>query len=334
MTPLRQSIAIPVRELHDVGDCRRRALAIAKTVHFDETDAGKVALVVTEFATNLVKHAGGGTVLVRALQSGDDFGLEVMSLDKGPGFNADQCLRDGYSTSGSPGTGLGAVARLAKSLEVYSLPQRGSVLVAALWPSIYGKATPDVTAGAICLPVDGEHECGDGWAIRYSSDHIRVVVSDGLGHGPLAAKATDSALSLFAVNDRSSPAQVIQTFHLALKPTRGAAIAIVDIDLVQNQATFAGIGNIGASLFTGVKSRGMVSLNGIVGHQIARVAEFTYPCAPEDVLVLHSDGLSAHWKMEDYPGLAYRSPSLIAGVFYRDYRRVKDDATIVVLRRS
>lgn len=342
MNPLRQSTAIQIAELHDVGDCRRRVTAIARALGGDGTYEGKAALIVTELATNLVKHGGGGTIVVRGVasseQAGDSAshlpGLEILSLDKGPGMDADRCLRDGYSTSGSPGTGLGAIGRLAHGLDIYSLPGKGTVLAATLWQLPFGRTPPNVDGGAVCVPVPGEERCGDGWSVSRTRNRVRMLVCDGLGHGPLAADVSDLAIETFLARPDLGPGPLIQAIDPVLKPTRGAAIAIADLDLETDVVTFAGIGNIGANVFSGVKSRGMVSMNGIVGHQLRKVSEFTYDCGPGDMIMLHSDGLSAHWKIEDYPGLAFRSTSLIAGTFYRDFNRPKDDATLVLLRRD
>ena len=332
MIPLRISTAMAVKAPHDVGDSRRRALAVARDLHFDETEAGKVALVVTEFATNLVKYAGGGSITLRVLTSGVRHGVDIMSLDKGPGMDTDLCLRDGYSTSGSPGTGLGAISRLAHSFQLYAVPGKGTTLVAVLWDA--GRAPDtDEDVGAVCLPIPGEARCGDSWAVDVTRNRIRMMVCDGLGHGHRAADVGDIAVADFAARSGLAPGAFITALNDRLKSTRGAALAVVDIDLEKDRLVFAGIGNIGGYIYTGTKSRGMVSLNGIVGHQLRKVTEFTYDCLPGDLVLMHSDGLTNHWKFEDYPGLAYRAASVIAGTFYRDFDRHKDDATILTLRR-
>src|SRR5436309_3144918 len=83
------------------------ATELAGRLGFSRTGAGNVAVVVTEAATNLVKHATAGEILLYALQCGQIGGIEALALDRGPGIaNVAKCLRDGYSTTGSPGTGL------------------------------------------------------------------------------------------------------------------------------------------------------------------------------------------------------------------------------------
>src|SRR5689334_20816610 len=109
-------------------------MALALGCGFDESARGKLALVVTEAGNNLVQHAPGGTLLLRALTRDEVGGIEVMTLDRGPGMrNIEQCMQDGYSTAGTPGNGLGAIARLASHFDLYSVPGHGTALLARLW---------------------------------------------------------------------------------------------------------------------------------------------------------------------------------------------------------
>ncbi len=342
----RQSLAIPIREAHDVGDARRQAMRAGKAVGFDETANGRVGIVATELAGNLVKHAGGGTLVLRVLAAGDTqsperfdetiqgpdiLGLEILSLDDGPGMNVQRCMEDGYSTAGSSGTGLGAISRQATSFEIYSVPDKGTVMAARLWPRTAPRADYDV--GAVCLPIAGERLCGDAWAVRLSSSGLDVVVSDGLGHGPIAAEASDAALEVFARRPDLAPGPLLETMHAAMRATRGAAVLTGHLDGTGNRLTCAGTGNIAGYIMASPRPRGIVSMNGIVGHQIHKVKVFDYECAPEDVIILHSDGLTTHWKLDDFPGLTSRSASLIAGTLFKHFKRGKDDATVVVVRR-
>jgi len=332
MNLIRQSLAIPIREMHDVGDARRQATLAARDMAFDETAAGRVGIVATELAGNLVKHSGGGTLILRALRTGDAAGLELITLDDGPGMDVQRCMEDGYSTAGSPGTGLGAIKRLATDFDIYSLRGRGTVMVAHLWAGKPPVTTFDV--GAVCLPVAGETLCGDGWATRETPSGIDFVVSDGLGHGPVAAEASDLALSIFTEKPELEPGALLERMHGALRATRGAAALTARLDSYKGQLTCAGVGNIAGYIMSQPKPRGLVSMNGIVGHQVHKVKTFTYDCSPNDLVILHSDGLTTHWKFDDFPGLVTRSASIIAAMMYKHFKRGKDDATVLVLRRQ
>ncbi len=328
----RQSLAISVKEHHDVGDARRQAMHAGKDIGFDETSQGRVGIVATELAGNLVKHAGGGTIILRVLMADNECGLEILSLDDGPGMDVQRCMEDGYSTAGSPGTGLGAAKRLTASLEIYSLPDKGTVIVARVWPH-----TPPIEAydvGAICLPITGERLCGDAWAVRSLPSGLDIVVSDGLGHGPLAASASDLALETFARKAELAPGLLLEAMHAAMRSSRGAAVLTAHLDPQRNSLACAGSGNIAGYVMASPRPKGIVSMNGIVGHQVHKIKEFSYDCGPDDLIILHSDGLTTHWKLDDFPGLMSRPASVIAAMMFKHFRRGKDDATVLVVRRQ
>ena len=98
--------------------------------------------------------------------------------------------------------------------------------------------------------------------------------------------------------------------------------------------TFAGVGNIGASIVNNGSVRHAVSHNGTLGHQARVFREYSYPWPEQSLLVIHSDGLVSHWSFDNYPGLRLRHPGVIAGVLYRDFNRGRDDVTVVVAREA
>jgi hypothetical protein len=266
--------------------------------------------------------------------------VDVIALDRGPGINSvAESLRDGYSTSGSPGTGLGAIARLADSFDLYTQPGRGTALAARIWSTNEtfrdgsSKAgTEAIEIGGLSVPVKGETACGDGWCVRRLPQGTTILAIDGLGHGQLAAEAAKCAAEIFLSAKEQSPAELLKGIHGALRATRGAAGAVAMLDLEMREVRFAGVGNISASVLDGEHSRSLVSMNGILGHEARTYREFTYPWPAGAALLLHSDGVSARMNLADYPGLLSRTCTLMAGVLYRDYNRGRDDATVVVAR--
>lgn len=177
--------------------------------------------------------------------------------------------------------------------------------------------------------------CGDAWGVVPGRDKTIALVADGLGHGPLASQASQEARRLFMRADAQTPTAAVQRIHAGLGSTRGAAVAVVSLDLKENRAVFSGIGNIAGLVTAGGQTRRFVSMNGIAGHAAERFQEFVYPCdGPGLVLVMHSDGLSTNWALDRYTGLMARHPALIAAVLYRDVGRSRDDATVLVLKRA
>jgi anti-sigma regulatory factor (Ser/Thr protein kinase) len=331
--PLALTIADPSRP----GEARRRAVAMAGILGFDETERGKVAIIVTEAATNLLKHAGGGELIVSGLERGPRGGLELLALDRGPGMHdVGRCLSDGYSTAGSAGTGLGAMVRLSTLVEIQSAADQGTALLVRLWAS--PPPDPDgeewLELGVVNLPMAGEAASGDAWAIVELGRRNVLVVADGLGHGPMASEAALAAVRIARERAADGPAEVIRAAHAALRSTRGAALAVAELDRDRGQVRYAGVGNISGTILTPDRDRAssLVSHNGIVGHEMRKVQEFEYPWSPGSTLVMHSDGLATHWRLDRYPGLLARHPSLIAGVLYRDFARGRDDVTVLVAR--
>ena len=336
MSLLREAVVVPIGDPSGAADARRQAALIARRLGFGEAAAGNLAIAVTELATNLIKHAGRGELIAQPMAEGTRQGLDIVCVDRGPGMDSvAAAMRDGYSTAGSPGHGLGAIGRLADRLDIHSSPA-GTVIAARFWsrPRHGTDHAGRLDATGFAVAMAGESACGDAWAQIDRSNGGRLLVADGLGHGPLAAEASRRAVELVGDHPGSGPAETLDRLHAGLRSTRGAAAALVDIDLDRELVRYAGVGNIAATLVTGGASRSMVSHNGTLGHEARRIAEFTYPFPRDAVLVLHSDGLASRWSLDAYPGLAARHPGVIAGVLYRDFRRERDDVTVVVVRAA
>ena len=320
-----------VEEFSAVGDVRRAGIDLSRNLGFGETDAGRVGIVATEAATNLVKHAGGGELLLRSLRAGGVSGIGILALDRGRGIpNVAAALRDGFSQAGSPGTGLGAMRRLSTAFDVYSSPGVGTAVLSAIWPTPPGDGSMSI--GGVNVPHPREEVSGDAWAVKVTRDWTAVLVADGLGHGPNAAQASAAARAVFHQHAGLAPADLMARMHEALRPTRGAAVAVAQIDMTKRLVYFAGIGNIAATIHVDGATRSLVSHHGTLGHDVRRIQEFSYPWPAGALLVLNSDGLVSNWLLDRYPGLAMRDSMLTAGVLYRDFRRGNDDASVVVIR--
>lgn len=310
------------------------AQRLGKEFGFDEKRLGDLGIIVTEIATNLYKHAKGGEVLLRKLEEDGVLGLEALSLDRGPGIaEVSKCLEDGYSTAGTAGNGLGSIKRLSTVFDIYSTPQ-GTALVSQLWMGPRSTNRYTLEFGAVCLPYPGESLCGDGWATSNKNGVFSIMVVDGLGHGEHAAQAADQAINVFKENGMLFPQVHLQKAHGALRTTRGAALVVLQADLKTQTISYSGIGNISGGAVTAGTSKSFVSLNGTVGHQAQRFQEFNYEWTKGAFLILHSDGLQSKWKLDGYPGLPMRHPSLVAGTLYRDFRRERDDVTVLIVRNT
>ena len=323
-----------------VAEVRRAVIALARREGLDEAGASNSAIVATELATNLSKHAKEGEIHVLPLFNRGLQGVEILSVDHGPGIaNLQQSLIDGYSTTGTLGTGLGAVRRVSSEFDVYSLPERGTVVSARIIESKERTdPSPNFVLGVAAKPLAGEAVSGDAWAARFDRRFALLVVADGLGHGMQAAEASSEAIRYFVKSSEESPLELLQQIHRVLRGSRGAAVSVARIDFDQQQVRFAGLGNV-AGVMIGLggreepKLQSMISHNGTAGHEARLIREFTYPFAVDDIVVMHSDGLSGHWNLQNNPGLLRKHPSVIAGTLYRDCARLRDDVCVLVGKR-
>lgn len=328
----------PIKEKSQVATARQRGLRLARQLGFDETAQGRVALVVSEAATNVLVHANGGEILMSASELDGQGQLQVLVTDRGPGIvRLGQALAGGSSSGDGLGEGLGAIRRLSNQFEIYAPPGGGTTICSRIaadrtlpteWPE-----GPEI--GAVIRPKRGERQCGDAWAYRpLSGNSGLTLVVDGVGHGPAAAEAADRAIQTLAEFRRPDVVALMEKLHRNLSGSRGAAALAVFLDPASSTLTACGVGNISATLSVGSERRGIVSLNGTLGHGELRLQDFSYEWPEGALLLVHSDGISTRWDLRDYPGLRLRHPTLIGGVLYRDHGYDRDDATALVIRRT
>jgi anti-sigma regulatory factor (Ser/Thr protein kinase) len=334
-------LSVTVSDISQVAEARREAVGLAKQNGFDDEAAGRLSIAVTELATNLVKHGGGGRILATAFDEQDGVsGVEIVAIDKGPGISdIGGALADGVSTVGTAGNGLGAIRRQSHAFEIFSQHGQGTVVLARI--AAQGaprKPTTDNLPpwGGVNIPYPGESVSGDGWAVQRDETGCTLMVVDGLGHGPDAARVASEATRLFVRNWRSGPAETLRSLHAGLRATRGGAVAIAHIDKAASKVTYAGVGNIvGAIVSPDGQVKRMMSYNGTIGHNARQILEIGYPIEhANSLVVLHSDGVSGSWSVADYPGLMAQHPAIWAAVLYRDFARGRDDATVLVTKAS
>jgi anti-sigma regulatory factor (Ser/Thr protein kinase) len=331
-----QAAVILLCDPSQVGEARRMAAKVAEKFNLGEERSEAAALVATELATNIFKHAKDGAILVQEIGQQGTPGLQLLAVDKGPGIgDLSAALSDGWSTVGTLGGGLGAMQRSADLFDIYSRVGSGTCVVCEFWKD--GKnpsANKEISLGVISTVYPGEEVNGDGWSVSKSDGQLVFMVVDGLGHGPLAAEAAREAEYIVVKNGSNSPAALLQACHEGLAKTRGAAMAAAAVDFEAGLLRYAGTGNISGSISTQSMSRGLASHNGTVGHNSGRIQEFTYPWTNDSLLIMHSDGINTRWNLNAYPGIRAKHPSLVAAVINRDFNRGRDDATVLVAKQT
>lgn len=329
------SLAVEVADSSHVSAARLGVQRLARTLEFDETRAGRASIIASEAVSNLLKHGGGGVFTARGLVRQGVLGIEMLAVDSGPGM-ADFAMSsvDGVSTTGTSGTGLGAIRRLSDEFDVYTRQGVGTAVRSALWAREAALDTHAYESGSILVPKPGETACGDAWASQCDGTGLALLVADGLGHGPDAARASACAVDVLLRHADQDAVRILDLAHAKLRPTRGAAVAVARHLRGAGDLSYAGVGNIAACIVDGASRRAMVSHNGIVGHNVHKSLAYGYAWPVGALLVAHSDGLESQWDIAAFPGLASAHPSLIAAMLFRKHWRRRDDVVVVVIRRK
>jgi anti-sigma regulatory factor (Ser/Thr protein kinase) len=347
---MREINSIEIKDEAHVGTARRFVHGFASDLGFSEQELAEIDIVVQEIGTNAARYADLGGRLHYTQTLGDAAGLELFYWDTGPGiYDLDRAIRDGVSTSGSLGAGLGAIRRLMDEFDVYStirktarlsLSQRrsfhGTTLLARKW--VRGAKNQNPVSeearryGIWSRPYPGERISGDAYMIRTVGSATLIALIDGLGHGAGARVAADAALDSLEDWTGEPLEEVLQAAHDALRSTRGAAIGTAIIEHEAARFHYAGVGNVAARVFNAPERIAPIPTNGTLGAQLGRLRVWTHPWSEGATLVMSSDGISESWDIELYPGLINRSPQLLAGVLMRDFGRDTDDATVLVAR--
>lgn len=123
-----------IRSSHDVVSVRQMVREWALLAGFSLVDQTKLVTAASELARNTLTHGGGGSVRLEAVNDGDRRGVRVIFEDTGPGIpNVEQALRDGFTTGGGLGLGLGGAKRLCHDFEIDSKPGQGTRVSITRW---------------------------------------------------------------------------------------------------------------------------------------------------------------------------------------------------------
>lgn len=324
---------------------KRDLQRMAEKLGFSATDVGKLNIIVAELISNLLKHTPqGGELLAKPI--GEE-GIEIICFDQGPGMSdTHRMMRDGTSTSGTFGEGLGAIKRLSSEFDIYAQPGLGTVILSRLYKAPVTDAVlhpaKKFKVAAVMVAKTFEKYCGDNFAVIENGNDCYLIVLDGLGHGVNANEASSLAVRTFEKNYALEPCGSLRLIHDSIRKTRGAVGSVVHISTTKNEIAYCGIGNISGKLYSGyganlsnVASRNLISYNGTIGHNIPNTFHLQrIDWSGASLLVMHSDGIKTRWDLGKYPNLHRHDPSIIAAVIFRDYCRQTDDSLVLVAQQK
>lgn len=323
---------VEVAEPSQVAEARRAGAELGRRAGLTDHRVDELSIVVTELATNLLRHAGRGAIVLHHGQSA----VEVLALDRGPGIrDVALALRDGASTAvGGAGLGLGAVQRLSDAWDLHTKPGQGTAVLARFLTGDGERSRTAIRVGAVELPHPRERVSGDAFVVLPRPGGARLAVVDGLGHGPDAAAASRAALGALAKAGDAGPAATLAAMDAALQHLRGAAASIIDLDAPGGQVVAAGAGNVTMAIVAPDRTRVLTNTHATLGDGLRPISDAVEPWPDGALVIVHSDGVSSRWDAAAYPGLLRRHPALIAGLLWRDHGGRRDDATVAVAARE
>jgi len=310
----------------------REAVRRAAAGRLEHTAAESLVSAASELAHNQLRHAGSGQVAVRAIERAGVVGVEVIAADPGPGIAAPTAaLRGELASPGGLGAGLSAAARLCDELDIDVRRGEGT----CLWARKYASPLPRSEIAILGRCHRDEQVSGDHAAFARVGDRLVLAVIDGLGHGSAARAASDPAARLVRDTPGAGPADVLRRCDDALRPTRGAAMAVLELDLAHLTALHAGAGNVATHLYQGRDATRFTGAARVVGghRQSAALREEPATLAARHVVVMFSDGLSNRLDLAD-PVLRLQHPLIIADDLLTRFGQANDDALVLVARLS
>lgn len=334
------ALVIPINAEIDIFKARRAGREMAREIGLASGDLPLIEIAIAELASNILHHAGQGSITVTAV----DNGLEIVSEDQGGGMaDIEAAIRGGKKSGQGLGIGLAGVRRLMDQLEIHSEPGRGTTVITRKWlhrpPLAQHSRQDDAVRGlgllryGICtMPAYGAEVNGDAYLIREYDDQALLAVIDGLGHGERAAEASCAAVEYLRTNYRQELVAMLAGCHQALKRTRGAVIGLARVNVATATLTCSGVGNIRIKS-SGAHPARPVSVPGIIGSNFRHARQEVFPFHKGDTLFLYSDGISDRLDPAQFAGQGM-GVQQIAEEVVREFGRDSDDTTIIVAREE
>lgn len=315
---------------------RRISKEMSKKIGFDNHAQEEIVLVVSELASNIIKYADRGIITLTPVSLSEQNGLMIEAVDSGSGFNENIALKDGFSSSGTLGFGLGAVNRMMDEFDIHTNEnnQTGTRIICKRWlrskSSFTGRCPFDV--GVVSRPKSGETVNGDSFVIKHGNGQSLVAVIDGVGHGLLAHQAAQAARYYIESHSELPFIDIFRGVDRACRSSRGVVMALASIDWDSMKLSFASVGNIEVKVLGAQEKFKFIVRRGIVGKNAPNPVITENDWRLDYALALHSDGLSTHWSWDDFSHHSDRTAQFIAEQIHRTLKKDNDDTTLIIVK--
>ncbi|HYG39602.1 MAG TPA: ATP-binding protein [Cytophagales bacterium] len=332
----RPHVSFALSDRSYVSLIKKEIKKIAGNIGFSGNRLAEIEIIIAEITSNIIKYSIDGSILVKHFVKGTAEGIEIISIDNGPGMtNVSLMVKDGVSTTRTLGQGLGAIKRLSDNFDIYSVPQWGTILLSRVFKNPEANTTSKeiFNITTLLVPKKGENYCGDGYRYVIKKNSCKILAFDGLGHGPEAQKASEAAIKSFMSTLNIDPGESLRVMNKEIKSTRGGVGMIFSIDLKTNSTSFCGVGNISARILSEGKLKNCISYNGIIGHTFPNSLHTNNtPWNKQDYLILTSDGLKTRWDSSNLTHVLKHDPSIVAASLFKDLSRGNDDSLVIILK--
>lgn len=317
-----------------------------KEIHKLASDSGfptarlnGIDLIVSELTSNIHKHTvGGGEILAGIASDNRGIYLEIISIDNGPGFkDAEKVIADGFSSSNTLGHGLGSIKRFSDVFDIYSQIGWGTIVLSRVYKDA-ASAEKTITKNplmcrGLVVSKPGEKVSGDGYFFQPLVNGFKILVADGLGHGPEANEAVNKAVEAFKSCKELTAADTIRAIHAAIKKTRGIVGNIIIYNALNRSWCACGVGNIATKWIGGLAVKNHLSYNGIIGHNIPNTMNDI--CLKQEdfqQFIACSDGIRSRWDPAKFPMIGLHDPIILNTAIYKDFARRTDDMSVVICK--
>ncbi len=334
----------------DIGHTRRSIVEESKKLGFNPTELAEISIVINELCTNFIKHkAVDGTLNFKILNETDRVGIEITAQDKGPGIkDVDEVIKNGVSTKGTMGGGVGAIKRLMDSFEIYSnynnskyisfesnhpdLESIGTLIILKKWTSSSSKHEEnDIKFSILSRPHPGLGVNGDHYFVKKFKDRCIFAVIDGLGHGVEANLAAKLVSEIINENTHKSTEDMLITINGGISHTRGAVAGIILIDTIKREFQYSAVGNIEFRYKSDGSTERFIPTSGILGaHSNKKIIVHRHVYEKGAIITMCTDGISNKWDYASYIDTFAFNPSAFANSILKDFGKATDDATILV----
>lgn len=190
-----------------------------------------------------------------------------------------------------------------------------------------------MTSTILTRAINGESHCGDQGAIWNKNDKDILCLVDGLGHGKEAEAAAMAALK-YVGNHLGGPMEkLFRGCDLAVRGTRGVAMGMVIVDLIEDSLTFAGAGNIHGLVYGESRWR-LTSDTGIIGGGFKSLAPETRPFHPGDTVMMFTDGIKSSVSPDKSVSEFGDDPPALAAQILADWSGGQDDCGVLIYQHG